>query len=271
MTRRPLLSVTPLEERVVPALGGLLHTLNNPLPSFDESFGSRVAVDGNLAVIGEAGDDSGGVGNAGAAHVFDITSGALVATLNNPAPAAGDAFGSSVAISGTRVVVGAESDDPGGVNGAGAAYVFDAITGALVASLNSPPPAVNDDFGFSVAISDTRVVVGAERDDPGGVDGAGAAYVFEVATGALVATLNNPAPAANDDFGFSVAISGTRVVVGARGDDPGGVANAGAAYVFDTNSPPMATDDAYTLPPAAGRPHWPSSSTTPRHRMPGRY
>ena len=72
-------------------------------------------------------------------------------------------------------------------------------------------------FGYSVAISGTRVVVGANGDDTGASD-AGSAYVYDLSGGTPtvpVATLNNPGPAASDYFGNSVAISGTRVVVGA--------------------------------------------------------
>ena len=50
-----------------------------------------------------------------------------------------------------------------------------------------------------------------------------------------VATLNNPGPAAGDQFGKSVAISGTRVVVGAYADDTGAT-DAGSAYVYDLSS-----------------------------------
>lgn len=60
----------------------------------------------------------------------------------------------------------------------------------------------------------------------------GAAYVFD-ATGALLATLDNPAPSEDDEFGFSVAIDGDLAAVGVALEDPGGVLNAGAAFAFD--------------------------------------
>ena len=50
-----------------------------------------------------------------------------------------------------------------------------------------------------------------------------------------VATLHNPSPAVNDFFGYSVAISGTRVVVGAIDDDTG-ASEAGSAYLYDLSS-----------------------------------
>ena len=67
-----------------------------------------------------------------------------------------------------------------------------------MATLNNPGPAEGDQFGESVAISGTRVVVGAIRDDTGATD-AGSAYVYDLSSGTPtvpVATLNNPGPAA---------------------------------------------------------------------------
>ena len=112
--------------------------------------------------------------------------------MNNPTPAAGDNFGSSVAISGSTIVVGAWLDDTGALN-AGSAYVFDAVSGNLLWTLNNPTPDVNEYFGYSVAISGNTIVVGAQYDGTGAND-AGSAYVFDAASGNLLWTLNNPNP-----------------------------------------------------------------------------
>ena len=216
-------------------------TLNNPSPAADDWFGFSVAISGTRIVVGALIDDT-GAENAGSAYVYDLSSATPtvpVATLNNPSPAAGDIFGRSVAISGTRVIVGASGDDTG-ASEAGSAYVYDlssATPTVPVATLNNPSPAANDEFGFSVAISGTRVVVGAKGDNTGASE-AGSAYVYDLGSATPtvpVATLNNPGPAVSDQFGSSVAISGTRVVVGALYDDTGADA-AGSAYVYDLTS-----------------------------------
>jgi len=162
-----------------------------------------------------------------------------VATLNNPAPELGDYFGSSVAISGTRVVVGAYYDDAGGID-AGIAFVYDLTSptpAVPVATLHNPGRAY-DYFGFAVAMSGTRVVVGAFGDDTGAGD-AGSAFVYDLAGAnptAPVATLHNPNPGDYGNyFGWSVAISGSRVAVGALHDDTAAL-NAGSAYVYDLSS-----------------------------------
>ena len=216
-------------------------TLNKPGPAPRDQFGGSVAISGTRVVVGAALDGTGAF-NAGSAYVYDSSSATPtvpIATLNNPSPASGDQFGISVAISGTRVVVGAAFDDTG-ASDAGTAYVYDLNSRTPtvpVATLNKPGPAATDQFGIAVAISGTRVVVGAPFDDTGALD-AGSAYVYDLSSGtptAPVATLNDPRAAAFNTFGYSVAISGTGVLVGARGDNTG-AASAGRAYAYELSS-----------------------------------
>lgn len=98
--------------------------------------------------------------------------------------------------------------------------------------LVAPDGAALDEFGASVAVSGTTIVVGA----PSGEDGAGAAYVYvEPAAGWSkvvdpVAELGSDNPVTAGLFGQSVAISGNTIVVGAP--DEGADGMTGAAYVF---------------------------------------
>jgi len=141
-----------------------------------------------------------------------------VATLNKPEPAVGDWFGWSIDHFRTRVVVGAQHDDTGAIN-AGSAYVYDLASATPTVPtviLNNPSPAADDNFGYSVSISGTRVAVGALNHNTE-LENAGSAYVYDLAsttpTVPLLA-LDNPKPyIANEQFGESVAISGPWVVV----------------------------------------------------------
>ena len=149
--------------------------------------------------------------------------------------ATGDNF-CSVAIDGNTIVVGAYQDDSGG---SGSAYVLRTSDGGAtyveVAKLTAADASSDDSFGWSVAISGETVVVGAYRKEAH----RGAAYVYrpsdDGATYSQVAKLV-PADAANiDKVGWSVAIDGGTVVVGAPEDDDGG-SESGSAYVFEDES-----------------------------------
>ncbi len=216
--------------------GALMATLANPTPASGDFFGTALSMSENTVVVGAYDDDMDGT-DSGQAYVFNATTGALLATLANPTPASGDSFGYSVAVSGNAVVVSATGDDTGGTD-SGQAYVFNATTGALMATLLNPTPASGDFFGYAVAVSGNTVVVSASDDDTGGTE-SGQAYLFNATTGALMATLPNPTPASGDFFGYSVAVSGDTVAVGAVSDNTFGQVN-GAAYLFlFQNDPPI--------------------------------
>ncbi len=189
-----------------------------------------MAISGNTVVVGTL-DDTTDATHDGKAFLFDATTGNLLRTLANPTPAEGHYFGTSVAISGNTVVVGAYADDTS-ANAFGAAYVFDATTGNLLAALDSPLSAASGNSGNSVAVSGNTVVVGTPYND---THDSGAAYFFDATTGNLLHALANPAPAALDNFGNSVAVSGNTVVVGAYQDDTGAT-DAGAVYLFDATT-----------------------------------
>jgi len=215
--------------------------IKNPEPQGSDRFGNAVALSGSRLLVGAKLDDALAL-NSGSAYVYDLagatpTVPALI--LRNPTPAVGDGFGESVSLDGTLAVVGAAGDNTGATS-AGSAYVYD-LAGATptvpMVTLNNPAPAASDAFGIAVGIHGVRVVVGAHLDDASATD-SGSVYVYNLqsATPQLpVLTLGNPNPAASDQFGISVAISGAQVLVGAPLDDQGGT-NTGIAYLFDLES-----------------------------------
>jgi len=197
-----------------------------------DGFGGSVAIDGQYAVIGSRLDDDNG-SDSGSAYVFNAGTGEQVVKLLAPDGATDDLFGVSVAISGNTAVVGAVHDDDNGGN-SGSAYVFNATTGSLIAKLLPADGAADDRFGESVAISGTTVIVGAHHDNDNGSH-TGSAYLFDATTGAQITKLVPSDGAAGDFFGFSVAISGNTVVVGAPYDSDNG-ASSGSAYLFDATT-----------------------------------
>lgn len=116
----------------------------------------------------------------------------------------------------------------------GSVKVFDTTTGALLHIL-AHPLGYEENFGVSVGISGTRIVVGAA---PGYENQTGNVYVYDLASttpAEPVLQFDNPSFAFDERFGSSVAISGTRVVVGNPGKNTG-ASSSGVAYVYDLNS-----------------------------------
>ena len=213
------------------ATGGITFRIAAEDGADGDEFGGSVGVSGTTAIVGAAGADGGDVdaviSGSGAAYLFDTGTGAQIAALTADDGGAFDAFGGSVAVSGGTAIVGAQGADGASGSNSGAAYLFDAASGAQIARLEAADAAGNARFGSAVAVSGGTAIVGAER-----ADGAGAAYLFDAATGAQLAKLSADDGERNDLFGNAVAISDGFALVGARGDDDGG-SGAGAAYLFD--------------------------------------
>jgi hypothetical protein len=141
-----------------------------------------------------------------------------------------DWFGWSVSISSDYAIVGATQNI---YNGTGSAYIFkwDGTSWVEQQKLLASDGAV-DSFGYSVSISGDYAIVGAYGDDDKGID-SGSVYIFKrdgtswVEQQKLLASDG----AANDNFGYSVSISGDYAIVGAIYDDDKGT-NSGSAYIF---------------------------------------
>lgn len=211
-----------------------------------DEFGSSVAIDGDVIVVGSPlADTAATTDNKGAAYTFATTGDAErteTGKLTASDGAASDNLGSAVDVNGDTIVAGA----PGA--GAGAVYTF-ARTGVTpriqTAKLTASNGATNDGLGRSVAIDGDNIVAGAP-DRLAGQDLAGAAYAF-ARTGPATRTETfelvpgDPGPGDNL-FGASVGASGESLIVGAPFDSPGGVNQAGSASVFDADAPPIDTD-----------------------------
>jgi len=196
-------------------------------------FGSAIAVDGGLAIIGAGGHDDPEL-NCGAAYVFDVSDPANPLQLRKLTPNnanTDDFFGSAVAIEGTLAVVGA----PFKVDAAGVAYIFDVTTGEQLHQLLRDDPATGDAFGLPVAISGEIVLAGAYGDDDAG-DDSGAVYVFDAATGEQTHKFLAEDTEAGDRFGQYFSMEGDLALISAFLDDDAGE-NAGSAYLFDLADP----------------------------------
>jgi hypothetical protein len=183
-------------------------------------------------------------GNGQSAYILDLLTGATLQTMANPnANIANttDYFGFAVGISpnGSYAIVGAyREDDANSFADAGVAYIFDVTDGSLVYTLANPNiygTGANDNFGYSVAISNSYASVGAYQEDNAGGLTSGALYIFDLADGSLKWSIDNPNTAgaqANDYFAWSIAMTDTYVVASAYGEDVPSSGD-GVVYQFD--------------------------------------
>ena len=200
----------------------------------NKQVGMAVAISGDFAWVGSRGDIERGP-QTGSAYVFRrFRDGWVqVGRFRSHEQGADDLFGLSVAVDGEWAVVGAHGDPKHGRN-SGCIYVYRLVNDVWSFVRRLYPPKGNDAdyYGFSVDISEERIVVGAFGDDTKGIR-AGAAYVYTLGADGwkLEVKLTAADGKKHDLFGHSVAVSGSAVVVGAHGNDTLG-RFSGAAYVF---------------------------------------
>ncbi len=156
--------------------GPIRAEITAPHPTAGGLFGVCADTDGELLVIGEPGATVDGQIEAGRAHLFN-NDGTFLATLVSPLSSGFAGFGTSVALDGNNVVVGAPREDVDGVNNAGAVFVFDRA-GELVETLLPPEREENSEFGWSVESRDGLLLVGAPQSAVQGLSAAGKAYLY---------------------------------------------------------------------------------------------
>jgi hypothetical protein len=208
-------------------------------------FGFAVSLsgDGGTALVGAHNEDTGGT-DAGATYVFVASGGTWTqqAKIQAGDKQANDLFGYAVSLSdnGGTALVGAHGEDTGAAE-AGSAYVFvrSGSTWTEQAKIQTGDKQVNDRFGYAVSLSGDggTAAIGAFNEDPDNLTDAGSAYIFvrSGSTWTEQAKLVASDRKAGDLFASSVAISdnGNTVLVSAPQQDlPGGLSNAGAAYVY---------------------------------------
>ena len=203
-------------------------------------FSVSTAVSGNTAVVGAF---DANIEQTGTAYAFVKPSsgwGNMTQTATLTPSDGGEGFGTSVAISGDTIIVGAANasnqfrrSPSAPVQGPGAAYIFVKPASGWknmteTAKLTASDGANGDAFGYQVSISGNTAAIGALFAH----SGAGAAYVFVRPTGGWSKMTQTAELTASDSTTFdnmgSVAISGGTVVTGAYGHNN----FMGAAYVF---------------------------------------
>lgn len=220
------------------ATSALLWSLDEPASiagsASSREFGLAVAVSGDKAFV-TARRAANALGQRKGAMVqFDLLTGEITRIYTPPTDGA-RIFGSSVAASGDLVAVGASDEYLDGFGGfpEGAAYLYDSTTGALLHRCVAPDM-TSIQMGNAIAVSESRLLVGASGTHSQGITRAGRAYLFDASSGNIVATLEPNDLYENARFGFSVALNGDYAFVSAPGTtDP---KDFGAVYVFEAST-----------------------------------
>ncbi len=204
----------------------------------EDQFGFSVAIANGIVAVGAPGHDLSGA-DAGAAYLFDASTGTQLVKLIPNDPEAGDEFGNSIAIVDGIVAVGAwRADDHG--DGSGAAYLFDASKGIQLDKLLPDTGNNYQTFGVSIAVNDGIVAIGARTYFVLGEGYTFAkVYLFDVSTGNQLHRLQADIENYNGDlgghFGDAVDIKNGLVAVGAPNRSIF-FDFSGAAYVFDAST-----------------------------------
>ncbi len=218
---------------------GHVQKLTSDEGTSSQNFGASIAISGSWCVIGAPGDSEFGSAS-GAVYVFHYEQPwwVLRQRLTSPDPGAAFRFGRAVAIKDNLLVVGSPGDSEAG-DRAGSVYVYqlEADLWQLDRKLLADDADVGDEFGRSLALGETRMLIGAPFDEPSG-GFSGSVYVIEIPQEPvhnlwLLSEKIFPADGATlQTFGSAVSVVEDTAVIGAGGDSEG-VAGGGAAYVFD--------------------------------------
>jgi hypothetical protein len=215
--------------------GSLVRTLDAPVSAKGTRYGFALAsadIDGDgdaellvgaprARVNAAPGDPNSPLRRAGAVHVHDGASGALIRTLTSPAPQRGAVFGWSVAASagpGARVLAGSPGENVAGRPNQGRAYLFDP-NGSLLGIADDPNRQSDALLGWSVSFMGDLdadglqdLAAGATGQSIGTGDFAGHAFTFsqqvgDPNTGALAVLADRvaPTPEVGANYGFAVA------------------------------------------------------------------
>ncbi|MGB7862427.1 MAG: hypothetical protein WCF74_03450 [Candidatus Sulfotelmatobacter sp.] len=203
-----------------------------------EEYGASVAISGDTVVVG-APLNILLSGFPGAAFVFVKPPGgwatmAPTATLTDSNGS--DAFGTTVAIDGDTIVVGAPGSNIGSNTEQGAAYVFVKPSGGWTnmtesAKLTDTDGYTQQLFANTVAISGSTIVAGTGNGDQN------SAYVFVEPAGGWIdmtetAELTPSDGVLGDHFGSAVGVRGNTIAVTSPAKEIGSNAGQGAAYVY---------------------------------------
>ena len=204
-------------------------------PSDTDTFGQSIAASSDYLVIGAPGDDT-LHGNSGAVFIYDPSNLSSTPTKIIPYGTFNSTdrleFGTSVALNGNTLAVGAPSNSNTSYNGSVMVYdIANSSANPTVLEVTSFDGEGKDLFGQSVAITTDYVIVGSPNSDQNGYL-SGAVYLYSRSN--LAASPTILTPGLNDNAGYAVAATDEYLVVGASSEDTT-LRDSGAIFVYDMN------------------------------------
>jgi hypothetical protein len=224
---------------------GVQAELRPPLQSapFDHGRGEQVALSGETAVIAAPFSPNPAGFAAGTAFVFVRN----IATWSAQVQLFGDDgggsfqanadFGAAIAIDGNTIAIAAPRYDTAPFSDSGAVFIYSrtGVNWSQAQRILPPSPNTTGNFGIALALEGDYLIVG-EPGNLNGSDTAAVAYVYQRASGsfALLQTLSAQNANAPTEFGTAIAISGSKLLIGAPNEDFADPERfIGAAYVFN--------------------------------------
>ncbi|MCK5680222.1 hypothetical protein KAI46_05355, partial [bacterium] len=228
--------------------------VNKLVPEASQSgdfFGSAVALDGSLALVGAPTERPFGTSPPGFAVLFQ-KSGANWSELARLSASDGsdkDQFGAAVALDDDRALIGAPHSNSGDLNNSGAAYIFQPESGIWnqKAKLVSSAPITWDCFGSAVALVGNTALIGTPAIgtlSTGTLFGYATIFINEDGSWIKETRLTPDDGERNDRFGTAVALEGNLALIGSPGDDNYGE-SSGSVYAFKKSSGSWSQADKY--------------------------
>ena len=204
-------------------------------------YGTSTAINSDFVVVGSSRNDIGvGIGESGSVYVYDFVSGNQLHKLTPNDPQTGSQFGTTVAIQGDLIAIGAPFTNDRGLN-SGSVYLFDAVSGNQIDKIIADDTDEVDWFGRSIALSDDVLVIGAPfREEPGNL--IGAVYLYDINTHEFIDKIVSPTGGTESRFGFEVAAGDGEILTSNYNQFENGL-ETGAAYFIDAICPADINDD----------------------------
>ncbi len=205
-----------------------------------EDYGYSCDIDGNFAVVGAYSKN-----NKGAVYVYNYngTTWTNTEVLSRNELSDNDMFGFSVSLHSNRLFIGAPGDDTS-TDGEGAVYIYSLSGNNWIYDEKITSPAAGTQFGFALDNYNDYFAVSSNPDDQTDTDYNVFIYHYDSGNWTLQDNISEQTYL----FGYSLALSDSRLLVGACGDNPAGPLS-GSVYYYERNSTTWTQMDNF-FPPA---------------------